>query len=212
MRSISAILLGVCLASVAGDGVQAASAQRVSLGEVSAVIPVGCKPAKGKMGAVEFIQCAWETQGGGTETFRLSREVHKDDDMLKRVKGLGAESQKTMLSSAMPAWLNTVLSFDLPRELLPPKGWRVERQSVGKWPASGPNGMTGYCSAIAIRSSGPSGRMDSMGLYCAAVGSTPSDLLTVSAMLSTTYPDGTKTPAAFPAKAERIAVSLKVDR
>jgi len=212
MRTPAGILLGLTLfiASGAGGAVQAASAQRVALGEVSAVIPAGCTPAKGKMGTVEIIDCTWKAEGGETRSFRLSRDIRKNDRMLKSMAGLGAESRRTMLSSSLPAWLNTVTSFGLPAELLPAKGYRVERQSVSDWPASGPNGMIGYCSAINLGSSGTSGRTDSKGLFCAAVGTAPTDLLTVSAMLSISYPEGAKPPADFSAAAGRIANSLTV--
>ena len=85
MRTPAGILLGLTLfiASGVGGAVQAASAQRVALGEVSAVIPAGCTPVKGKMGTVEIIHCTWKAEGGETRSFRLSRDIRKNDRMLK---------------------------------------------------------------------------------------------------------------------------------
>lgn len=193
-----------------------AAAQRVRLGEVSAVIPTGCTPTENHFGDTTTLTCTWPSEGGVTRSFAMSRTVDADSDLFMLGEDMSARRRDAFVRDAIAAYIGgmTAISIEqgnVPPEITLPEGYTLREVSGGKL-EPGPHGMHGSCEAIGYVGTKGTNEIYAIGLYCGALGREPKDLLIVSSMLLAEHPRTVKLDSRFTAEAERTAGNLTIDR
>lgn len=213
------ILIGLAFSAlVAGTGPTHAASQRITIGEVSALIPGGCQPARRNTHASEGIECSWRSENGTVETIRLFRSVKKNHPISREIAEDEERSGKRgipngALHYGLPAYLvSRAIASGLPPEVVLPKGFTAENASYDDTPGPGPNKMYGYCMVLEARAHTAQTAMESATLYCGAVGRNPRDLLIVGVTVSVAHDAGTKPPKDFTNRSRAVFNSMTVKR